>query len=71
MKKFNMFANATLPAQSHTIPASTDDHPEISKPGPQIDRGEKCRIESFNRIPLEGDTLSGDVYVNDKWSALA
>ena len=47
MKKFNLFAYATLAGLALSFAACTDDDPEISKPGPQIDRGEKCRIESF------------------------
>ena len=71
MKKFNLFAYATLAGLALSFAACTDDDPEISKPGPQIDRGEKCRIESFVLNLPEGETLSGDVYDYDKSIDLA
>lgn len=42
MKKFNLFAYATLAGLALSFAACTDDDPEISKPGPQIDRGENA-----------------------------
>ena len=45
MKKFNLFAYATLAGLALSFAACTDDDPENRQPGQHIYRGEKIPIE--------------------------